>query len=470
MGAGSAGLVLHTGVMATSDRTRLFADLVGERHVIVDDDLTLRATRDWTGRWGPNPAIVVRPGSTDEVSAVVAACADGAIPVVPQGGNTGLTGSSVPPEPGWVVLSTERLGTLGALDVVEGRIVVGAGVTLSSLATHISATRWRYGVDFGARDRATIGGSIATNAGGMWVFRHGTTRHQIVGIEAVLGDGSVISHLGGLGKDNTGYDLAALLCGSEGTLGVVTAASLRLIDGPPDRCTALLGFSDISAAANVAWGLRGGLPELEVAELLGPGCTRLVAAHVQGPDSMAGSPVSLLVETAGDDGSELGERLRQALESLHFEGASAVATDHATRAALWRFRDGITDALAATGPVLKFDVSIPATDLAQFCHEVGDLIGSQDRGAAVWVFGHVCDHNVHVNVTGLDPRVNPDVEDAVLGRVAELGGSISAEHGIGRSRRRHLSLVRTAAEIAAMRAVKRALDPAGILNPGVIFD
>jgi len=442
---------------------------LGPRWVTTDPDVVLRHVVDWTGGVGAHRAVVVRPGDHDEVAAVVRICAAAGRPVVAQGGNTGLVWGSVPPEDGWVVLATDRLDGIEDLDPDAGQVSVGAGVTLGALADRLAGTGWRYGVDFGARDRATIGGTIATNAGGTGVFRHGDTRRQLLGIRAVLGDGSTVGHLRAVDKDNTGYALAALLAGSEGTLGVVTAARLRLVPDPPERCTALVTAGSPAAAVRAAWALRRRLPELEACELLGPGCAALVAERTGRADPTAGAPAALVVETAGEDAGALTERLGAALGGQPGLGDGAVAVDAARRVELWSLRHGITEALAATGPVLKLDVSLPASQLVATWDAVTTRLAQEVPTARLFAFGHVCDHNLHLNVVGLDAAGAAEVDRWVLALVARAGGSISAEHGIGRRRRDQLHLVRTDDELAAMAALQRAWDPAGILNPGALL-
>jgi FAD/FMN-containing dehydrogenase len=213
-----------------------FEEIVGREHVLTDPEIVASFVVDWTGRFRGRTDAVVRPGSVSEVAAIVAVCRDRRIALTLQGGNTGLVGGAVPLS-GEIVLSLTRLSSLGELDAVAGQVTVGCGVTVGALQRAAAAAGWAYGVDLASRDSATVGGTIATNAGGLRVLRYGDTRAQLLGVEAVLGDGSVISHLGGLWKDNTGYDLAGLLCGSEGTLGVVTAARLALF--PPARSVPL---------------------------------------------------------------------------------------------------------------------------------------------------------------------------------------------------------------------------------------
>ena len=440
--------------------------IVGSAHVIDEPDARASYERDWTGRFiGSTPA-VVRPASVDEVAACVRLCAAEGVALVPQGGNTGLVGGSVPLG-GEVVLSTRRLDRLEPVDTVAAQVTAGAGVTLGSLQRAARDHGLRYAVDLAARDSASVGGTVATNAGGLHVVRYGPTRAQLTGIEAVLGDGSVIRHLGGLVKDNTGYDLAGLLCGSEGTLGIVTAARVRLVARPRHTVAALVGLPDAPAAVGAVAAWRAALPGLEAAELmLAPGMELVRAAFGLRAPFASRPPVYVLVEVAGRD--DPSDELAGVLADHGVDDdAVAIATDEPRRAELWRYREEHTTAVNTLGPPHKLDVTLPLAGLGAFVDEVPAVVAAVDPTARTWLFGHLGDGNVHVNVTGLAPD-DERVDDAVFEEVAARGGSISAEHGIGTAKRRWLGLNRSPAELAAFAALKRALDPAGILNPAVL--
>jgi FAD/FMN-containing dehydrogenase len=367
-----------------------------------------------------------------------------------------------------VVLSTRRLDHLGEVDVIAAQVTAGAGVTLGAVQRAARADGLRYPVDLAARDSATVGGTVATNAGGLHVIRYGATRAQVLGIEAVLGDGSVITHLGGLVKDNTGYDLAGLLCGSEGTLGIVTAARLRLVPRPTSVVVALVGFPDVGTAVAAVSSWRAALPDLEAAELFLAAGLDLVCRTYDLPRPFAADPpVYVLVEAAGPEDPT--GRLAAAVAATGVDDdAVAVATDERRRAELWRYREEHTTAVNTLGPPHKLDVTLPLGALAAFVDEVPAVVAAVASEARTWLFGHVGDGNVHVNVTGLAPD-DDRVDAAVLAAVAGRGGSISAEHGIGTAKRAWLGLNRSPAELAVFAALKRALDPAGILNPGVLI-
>jgi FAD/FMN-containing dehydrogenase len=444
-----------------------FRDIVGLAHVLTDDAATGPYCVDWSGRFrGTTPAVVL-PRSVEEVAAIVAVCRQHGVAVVPQGGNTGLVGGGVPLA-GEVVLSLRRLDALGPVDRPAGQVTAGAGVTLAAVHRAAAAAGWAYGVDFASRDDATVGGTIATNAGGLRVFRYGDTRAQVLGVEAVLGDGSVVSHLGGLVKDNTGYHLESLLCGSEGTLGIVTAARLRLVPRTDRRATALLAFDSLKPAVAAAGVLRREVRTLEAAELFLAAGLDLVCTALALPRPFPEAHAAYLVVEAADRVSP-SDDLAMAVKSLAPPVAAAVfADDPVDQARLWRYREGHAEAVKSLGPAHKLDVSLPTGRLTEFIGAVPSVVAPIASHARTWLWGHVADGNVHVNVTGLDPG-DERVDQSVLALVARLGGSISAEHGIGTAKRRWLRLSRSQAEIDAFRAVKGALDPAGVLNPNVLL-
>ena len=425
---------------------------------------------DWTRRFSGPAAAVVRPADTTEVASVVRACAAAGVAIVPQGGNTGLVGGSVPPPegPAPVVLSTTRLNQLGQPDLVAAQITAGAGVTLASLQAAAAAAGLEFPVDLAARDSATVGGMVATNAGGLHVLRYGSMRAQVVGLEAVLADGSVVSRLGGLVKDNTGYDLSQLLVGSEGTLGVVTAARLRLVPHRPEQVVALIGLDGVEQAMSVLEHVRRTVEGLQAAELFFADGMDLVREYASLPAPLPSRwPVYLTLECAGIN--DQSEALFTAITELDLpDDATAVADDPAGRARLWEYRERHTEAVSALGIPHKLDVTLPLGSLAEFAGEVRKVVHGCDPGARTVVFGHAGDGNLHVNVVGPDPD-DESVDEAVLHLVSRMGGSISAEHGIGRAKARWLGLTRSETEIAALRAVKTALDPSGTLNPGVLF-
>ncbi len=399
---------------------------------------------DWTGRFTGSVVDIVRPASAAEVGEVLRS----GYAVTTRGGNTGLVGGAVPASSReTVLLETSRLRDFGAVDVDAGQVTVGAGVTLGELQAHVAAAGWAFGVDLAARGTATVGGMVATNAGGIRVIRYGMMRAQVVGVEAVLADGSVLSDLSGLVKNNTGYSQSQLLVGSEGTLGVVTAARLRLHPPAPPTMLALLPVSTLAEGLAVVGRVRRSGLDLYAAEALDHASRELVGGLPGVPEA----PWYLLVEATD-------------LEAIADRADAVVAVSAPEQRRLWEVREGLTDAwgvaAAAAGTVVqKFDVSLPSHSLDLFADAVRSL------GPTLGMFGHLADGNLHLEV--IDPH--RDWDGPVLGLVSSHGGSISAEHGIGRAKREYLPLTRSAAEIAAMRAIKGALDPGWVMNPGVML-
>jgi FAD/FMN-containing dehydrogenase len=441
-------------------------DMVGEAHVLDDPAVVASYETDWTGRFRGNARLVVRPASTAEVAAAVRACADAGVKVCVQGGNTGLVGGSVPVD-GAVVLSLTRLAAVEPVDEVAGQVTVGAGCTLAVLQQVVRQAGFDVGVDFAARDSCTVGGMVATNAGGERVLRYGTMRAQVVGIEAVLPDGAVVSRLAGLPKDNTGYDVASLLAGSEGTLGVITRLRLRLVPLLSARTVALVAVADTEAAVTLVRSLRE-VVSLEAAELFYADGLSLVIDQTGLPAPFGTAhPAYVLAECAAreDPTDDLLGVLERAADGIL---DATVASDPRGRQALWSYRESHTESINAAGVPVKLDVAVPLTALAATVAALPGAVAQVAPGARVILFGHVNEGNLHVNVLGALDR-DERVSDAVLRLVASYGGSISAEHGVGRAKRAWLSLSRSAEEIAMMRAIKHAVDPAGLLNPGVLL-
>ncbi|HWF21642.1 MAG TPA: FAD-binding oxidoreductase [Acidimicrobiales bacterium] len=482
-----------------------FVDIVGSVHVLADPDLRATYEVDWTRRWTGTASVVVRPADTAELSGVVGVCHRHGLGCVAQGGRTGLVGGSVPRD-GEVIVSLGRLDHVGAVDVIGGQLIAGAGVTLAEVHRQASAAGWAFGVDLAARDNATVGGMVATNAGGMRVVRFGQMRSQVIGLEFVLADGTIISRLEGPAKDNAGYDLSQLMVGSEGTLGIVAAARLRLVRELPVRATAMIGLQRLEQGIDIVGNLRRSATSLEAAEVFDGLTMDVVATRLGTRPPMEGYPWYLIVECAGDEdpSPHMAEALAEASEGSGPEGsgpkgsgpkgsgpegsgptgggptgdfgtdgyrsdnAVAVATDPAARRRLWAFRDQITESIAQLGVAHKLDPGVPLDRLPAFTEEVRLQVAELSASASVHIFGHLGEGNLHVNVLGL--RDDDDrVDAAVLELVARLGGSIGSEHGMGKAKARWLSLARSPGEIAAMQAIKQALDPRGILNRGVIF-
>jgi len=442
-------------------------DCVGERHCLIDPDLRAGYETDWTRRFAGTARAVVRPGSVEEVSDVMRLSSQAGAAVVPQGGNTGLVGGSVP-RGGEVLLSLRRLDDVEPVDAEAGEVSCGAGATLAAVQEAAGAAGWDVGVDLAARDSATIGGMVATNAGGANVLRYGPMRRQLLGFEAVLADGTVIRRLPGMLKDNTGYDLGGLLAGSEGTLAVLTRVRLRLVPRLAHRAVAVAGFASAGGAVRAASRLRRSLGSILALELFTDAGLELVMRHASVPAPFADRrPFYLLVE-AGSDEADPTDGLANALEALEVGEAGAIANDAVGRRRLWELREGHTESVNAEGIPHKLDVSVPVARFAELAERAPDAVRAVDGDARTIVYGHVGDGNLHVNILGPAPD-DEVVDDAVLELTLRLGGSVSAEHGIGIAKVDWLIRDRGEAAVEAMRAVKRAWDPSWILNPGVIF-
>ncbi len=434
----------------------------GEDAVVTDPGVLATHEVDWTGRFRGKAVALVRPGSAAEVGEALRACAAAGVGVVPQGGNTGLVAGAVPH--GEVVLSTARLDQLGDVDRQGSEVTAGAGVTLQRLQHAAAAAGLAFGVDLAARGSATVGGLIATDAGGIHAVRYGSMRRQVLELEAVLPDGRVVSELP-QGSARADRDLVTVLTGSEGTLAVLTEARLRLVPVLAYRAAALLAFDTVADAADATTHFMAQLPDLEAAELMDRAALGVAAERSGAVPAIGGAGPVLLVEVAGDEPRL--DALASALDGVSGLDDAFVADDGPGRRRLWALREGITDAIAATGVPHKLDVRLPLERVADFIEALRPTVAIIDRESRVFVFGHLGVGNLHVNVVGL-PSEDDRVDDAVLRLVAAHGGSIAGEHGVGRAKARWLRLARSAEELSAHAALKRALDPEGILNPGVL--
>ncbi len=431
--------------------------------------------RDWTRRWAPAPLAIALPSSVEEVQAIMRWANDRAVAIVPSGGRTGLSGGAVAAN-GELVLSLERMQRELGFDPVDRTLTVQAGMILQHV--HEAARRHGlvYPVDFAARGSCSIGGNIATNAGGIRVIRYGNTREWIAGLKVVAGNGELLELNRALVKNSSGYDFRQLLVGSEGTLGVVVEATLKLAASPPPSQVMLLALPDMDALMQVFALFRSQL-ELQAFEFFTDHALRHVLAHGAQRAIEGDHPYYVVTEFDAAD-----ERQQQAALAA-FEQAlergwvsdGVIAQSEAQAAALWRLREGITESLAPHRPY-KNDISVRVGAVPAFLHEMQALLAREYPQAEVVWFGHIGDGNLHINV------LRPDAlaEDAFIAqceRVTRLladtlqrhGGSISAEHGIGLVKRAYLASTRTEAEIALMRGVRKVFDPRGILNPGKLF-
>ncbi|BBZ29835.1 oxidoreductase [Mycolicibacterium madagascariense] len=443
------------------------AAIVGDRHVSTDPDVLAGRCVDYTGRYRGHAAALVRPGSDDEVAAVLRACRDAGVCVTVQGGRTSLVAGTVP-EHDDVLLSTERLCAVGEVDVVERRVRVGAGATLAAVQRAATEAGLVFGVDLAARDSATVGGMASTNAGGLRTVRYGNMGEQVLGLEVALPDGSVVRRHSEVRSDNTGYDLAALFVGAEGTLGVITALDLRLHPTPAHRITAIAGFDDLDALLAVGREFRDA-DGIAALELIDARASALTAEHVGVGPAVDGA-WQLLIELAGD--VDHTDPLAEALEHADLAGEPAVGVDGATQLRLWQVREAIADVLGVYGPPLKFDVSLPLSTIVEFASAATELVAEHAPEAIPVLFGHVGEGNLHLNLVRcrLDEDRERALYAAMMALIARCHGNVSSEHGVGTRKRDYLTMSRTDADVAAMRVVKTAFDPDGYLNPAVLFD
>ncbi|KUI04393.1 FAD-binding oxidoreductase [Mycobacterium sp. IS-3022] len=446
--------------------TAQLAGIVGNAYVSTDPDVLSGRSVDHTGRYHGRAGALVRPGSADEVAAVLLACRDAGVYVTVQGGRTSLVAGTVP-EHDDVLLSTERLRDLGEVDVAERRISVGAGVTLAEVQRAAAAAGLVFGVDLAARDTATVGGMASTNAGGLRTVRYGNMGEQVIGLDVALPDGTVLHRHSLVRMDNTGYDLAALFIGAEGTLGVITALDLKLHPTPRHRVTAICGFADLDSLVAAGRTFRD-LDGIAALELIDARASALTAEHAGVPAAVDGA-WQLLVELAGD--GDQTERLAEAISDAELTAEPAVGVDVAAQQRLWQVREAVAEVLGAYGPPLKFDVSLPLSAIASFAAEAAELVAAHAPEAIPVLFGHIGEGNLHLNLVRctIDDESEHALYSAMMDLIARLGGNVSSEHGVGTRKRDYVGMSRTDADIAAMRTVKSAFDPSGYLNPAVLF-
>jgi FAD/FMN-containing dehydrogenase len=459
------------------------AGIVGDAHVLSAPADIEPFLEDWRGRFRGAARAVVQPGSTEEVAAVVGACAEAGVAVVPQGGNTGLCGGAVPDASGEEILvSLVRMNRVRALDAANATITVEAGMPLAAVQEAAAAAGLHFPLSLASEGSCTIGGNLSTNAGGTAVLRYGNTRELTLGVEAVLADGSVFSALRGLRKDNTGYDLKHLFIGAEGTLGIVTAAVLKLFPAPRTRVTALAAVGSVEAAIDVLRRLQATLADrLTGFELMSAFSLALSRKHHPGtPDPLPGHPWYALVQA--DDGAAdapLPALLETALAAAVEAGVATdavVAQSGEQAARLWALRENISEAQRREGPNIKHDISLAVSAIPPFMRECAAALGQAFPGARLVIFGHLGDGNLHYNLSAPAATDARDFMDnagranrIVHDLVARHGGSFSAEHGVGQLKRDELVRYKSPVEVRLMRAVKLALDPLGLMNPGKVL-
>ncbi len=470
--------------MNDSERRSAMMEIVGASHVLVDDNDTARYVTDWRKRYRGRALAVVLPARVDEVARVVRLCSRERIAIVPQGGNTGLVGGATPDDSGAaIVLSTARLKAIRKVDDVNDTVTVEAGCTLADVQSAALQADRLFPLSLASEGSCTIGGNLSTNAGGTGVLRYGNARELCLGVEAVVPNGDVVAHLSGLRKDNTGYHWSDLLIGAEGTLGVITAATMKLFALPRARATAWAALASPRDALRLleATQQRCG-PALTAFELVSDFALSLVEKHFATQRSPFGErhPQAVLIEVS-DHESEVHARamleglLANAIESGIVIDA-VVAENLAKAKALWSLRENISEAQAAVGRNIKHDISLPISRIADFIEHTDAALAKAFRDIRMVTFGHLGDGNLHYNVSppngisdtdfvAQQSAINRLVHDAVVAH----GGSISAEHGIGQLKRDDLAHYKSASEMTLMRSIKAALDPHGIMNPGKVL-
>ena len=469
--------------MIGQDVIAQFTTLLGEKRVVTDADDIAPWLSDWRGRYHGAAAAILQPETTRQVAAAVQLAANLSVPLVPQGGNTSMVGGATPPPDGSaLLLSLRRMNHIRSLSPQDNLAVCEAGVILSNLHDAAAAAGRRFPLSLGAKGSATIGGLISTNAGGTQVLRHGTMRALVEGLEAVLPDGSIFHGLDALKKDNRGYDIKQLLIGAEGTLGIITAASLRLVPAIAARAVAWIGVPSPTDALALLRLCEAHLGDsVEGFEVIADDGLGHVLSHIPGTRCPIATrtPWHVLIEIDHGDLRDPGpaERLEAALAAALEQGIAvdaAIAANETQADAFWRIRESLSESERAQGPALQYDISVPVARMPAFMVDAAAAAERAFPGTTASSFGHLGDGNVHFHVRA--PRgttdgpawiaaqgqaINAFVHDAVVA----AGGSISAEHGIGQMKRAELGRLASPARLHALRAIKAAFDPQGIMNP-----
>lgn len=456
---------------------------LGPRGFSTDVDIMSPWLTDWRGRFTGSAAALVSPASTEEVAAVVRIAAKYRLAIVPQGGNSGMVAGATPDNSGeQIIVSLRRMNAVQAIDADSGLVRCQAGVILQNLHDAVAAHGRRFPLTLGGKGSATVGGLISTNAGGTQVLRHGTMRHLVAGIEAVLPDGSIYDGMAPLKKDNRGYDLKQLLIGGEGTIGIVTSAVLQTVPALIDRCVVWVGIDTPEQAYRLLLFMQAkGRDRLEGFEILPQRALDAVVKHIAGTRAPLATPHRwhALMEFVQDDAAqsapaELATRLlEEAINSDLLENAT-LATSEAQADAFWKIRDSIAEAERAEGPALQHDISVPVQDMARFIEMESPVIEARWPGTATVAFGHLGDGNIHFHVKAPNRMSAADwyagegkiITSHIYDRVRDYGGSLSAEHGIGQAKLEEFARLAEPARLTSLRAIKQAFDPLNIMNPG----
>lgn len=431
---------------------------------------------DWRGRYHGRSSAILAPSSTEEVSAIVRLAAEFGVPLVPQGGNTSMVGGATPASDGSaLILSLRRMKRLRSIDAAAGVAVAEAGLILAELHEKAAEHGMRFPLTLGSRGSCTVGGLTATNAGGTQVLRFGTMRSLVLGVEAVLPDGSIYDGLSALKKDNRGYSLDQLLIGSEGTIGVITAVSLRLVPAVASRAVAWVGLSDPQKALDLLRFMQARTDRVEGFEIIPADTLALVLKHF--PNTR--SPLSgehawhLLIEATSESPDEDPNEILQGLLANVLERAmiedATLAANEAQAEAMWHMRDAISEAERAEGPTLAHDISVPIADMPRFMTSAADEVERAFPGTLASGFGHLGDGNVHFHVrgdAGVVQNQGVAISQFVYDLVTAARGSISAEHGIGQMKLAEFERLGPPSKLHAVRAIKHGLDPNNLMNPG----
>lgn len=460
--------------MSPQEFLQALRQTLGAEAVLSGDAVPARYHTDWSGTPPVTPLALVRPRSTEDVSATLRLCHQHRVPVVPQGGLTGLAGAAVP-SADCVALSLERMPAIEAIDARSATMTVQAGATLQAVQEAAVDAGLAFGVDLGARGSCQIGGNVSTNAGGNGVLQHGMMREQVLGLEVVLADGTVLPMLRPMIKNNTGYDLKHFFIGAEGTLGVITRVLLRLRPQPKAKVTALVAMPGFDESLAVLQRMQQHFGNSVAAfELMWDSFvqTSIHWQHLQAPFAES-HPFLALIDIDGKDEASLREAVEEALGEAMEAGdvLDAVIAQSQTQAKmLWKLREAPAEMNTNMHPPINFDVSLPQSEIGRFAEACQAAFDARWPGNHSIFFGHVGDGNLHVSTDGKTVNGECDAVEAELYRlVGEFHGSVSAEHGIGLHKKPYLALSRTPQELAAMRAIKAALDPLGLMNPGKVL-